>query len=266
MRSAWVKLIPYLSLSGLFGIVAIATQLSYGEGWGQNLSFSEFGLLPRLMQAFYVLAISLWRALIPLHLSPVYSELIKFDPLSIKFIGSALAIVLISIMVIIYRRRRPGPSLLWLSYAGIMIPALGFATHPHFASDRYTYLGHTILAAALSFLIFSLLKYPTVRKCVVSVTTIFIIFCGILTTRQTRIWNNTETFSRYVLSEVTDTHYRVDQISWRLGLYYESQNRWNDAEAVYSSALREEPNSSKIQSAAKALKSRMEEAGVNTTK
>jgi hypothetical protein len=77
--------IPALAI----GIVTVAVRVASAGVWEPPVPLSEFGLFPRVMQAAYIGVYFVCRPFWPAGLSPVYTTLVDFDPLSPLFVASA---------------------------------------------------------------------------------------------------------------------------------------------------------------------------------
>src|SRR6185436_14192713 len=108
------------------------------------------------MQGFYVWAWFLWKMVLPLNLSPLYTNLLKVDPAGATFVLSLLLIVAVSVWFVWRRKRWPGALAAWVAYLVILVPMLGLTEHPHFPSDRYSLLPAIAISVGISL---ALLKF-----------------------------------------------------------------------------------------------------------
>ena len=78
------------------------------------------------MQASYIWAYYLWKPWAPLHLSPVYTNLLSFNPLSAPFLASAGLVA--GLTAFLWRKRRQWPWALglWICHLVLLLPALEF--------------------------------------------------------------------------------------------------------------------------------------------
>ena len=192
------------------------------------------------MQAFYVWAWYCWKAVWPVRLTPVYADLISFRPSDIPFIGSLVGIVAITFLLVWRGRRWPAAFLLWFVYLGWLVPLLGLTEHPHITSDRYSILAHLALAAAVSIGLLKLSQRLNRARSVYAVAGLLVVFCGVLTVRQTRVWQTSETLFRHMAKALGNDPYRTD-ILWRLGEVLAQKNQFGEAVAAYEESLRVDP-------------------------
>src|SRR5205823_3655595 len=92
------------------------------------------------MQAFYIWAHYVWRPLVPGDLAPVYTTLVEFRPMTLPFVASALLVVGVTTVLIWKRREWPVALTLWVAHLVLLAPLIGVTEHPHYPSDRYSYL------------------------------------------------------------------------------------------------------------------------------
>ena len=201
------------------GAIAIVVYFNYaGSFWKPPVSLSDFGLFERIMQAMYILAYYIWRPLYPVNLSPVYTTLNSFNPLSMPFILSAFFILTISMMLYIFRKRWSMIFALWLAYIILLIPVMGFFEHPHSPCDRYALVPSICLSVLIAFGLIRLMKNGYYSRLSFSVLLIIIITFGWLSVKQIKIWNNSEYLFSYIIKTLGNDPYRQD-IYWRLGKY-----------------------------------------------
>ena len=129
-RRVWLEKVPFVLV---FGLVFAATLWARGHGswqWERPVNLEQFGLLSRVMQAFYIWAYYLWKPLLPFDLSPVYTTLGEFDPLSLRFVLSLALVVVITLILFWKRRQWPGLFALWLCHLVVLVPFLGLTEYP----------------------------------------------------------------------------------------------------------------------------------------
>ena len=99
-----------------------------------------FGLFARFMQAIYLLAYYAYGSLYPVRLSPVYTQLVSFDPAAWPMVLSLLGVAGTAAGIFFMRKRWPLVTAVSLSYVILLVPVLGFFEHPHYPGDRYSLL------------------------------------------------------------------------------------------------------------------------------
>jgi tetratricopeptide (TPR) repeat protein len=71
---------------------------------------------------------------------------------------------------------------------------------------------------------------------------VVVAMCALLSARQTRVWRNSETLFRHMVSVLGHDPYRAE-ILWRLGDVLAPQGRIAEAKAAYEESVRVDPNS-----------------------
>ncbi len=200
-RPVWIEKIPFVLLT------LLAAVLNFYARWHQTgsnaaapVTSEQFGLLSRSMQGFYMWAYYVWKPLLPFHLTPVPLQLYKFDPLSAPFVGSAVFVAGLTIALLALRRRWPAVFLVWVCYLGLLVPMLGLTENPHFPSDRYSLIagiGFTVLLAGL---LAELWRKQHGRWVVTIVVGVVAAGYGVMSHRQTLLWQNNQRFLSHVLA------------------------------------------------------------------
>jgi hypothetical protein len=235
-RKVWLEKIPFLAVTGAVLGITAWTRLTAGGGWLPSPSLADFGLGHRFMQACYVWAYYLWKPWVPFDLSPVYTTLLSFRPTDAALGWSLMFLLIISAVLWTQRRRWPGLLALWLAYLTLLVPVLGLTEHPHYPSDRYSYLVGILwsiaMASGLSRLTRQPRRFAAAWGCCIALGLVF----GTASERQTRIWRNSETLFRYTLQQLGRHPYRAD-IHWRLGMALADEGKLDEAIANYRAAL-----------------------------
>ena len=147
-RTAWMEKIPFVVLA----VAASAVQFLATSRLGELAPLHALGLGERLALAVYGPVFSLWKTLVPLRLSPLYSRPRTIEPLEWPFLLCGAVVLVVTALAILTWRRSRAPAALWAMYLSGLLPVLGiFQAAKHLAADRYTYLasiGWAVLAAA----------------------------------------------------------------------------------------------------------------------
>ncbi len=121
--------------------------LAIGAGfWGQwrgggLQSLEHVGLLDRLALAGHAIVFYLTKTVAPVGLSPMYARPVSLDLVSWRFLGSGLAVVALTVLLILARRRWPAGTSAWVCYVLLVLPVSGLVTIGHeLVADRYSYL------------------------------------------------------------------------------------------------------------------------------
>lgn len=233
--------IPFISVALVVG-VANLTLVSSGRPLHEYVALAKFGLLDRIMQAFYIWAYYAWRPFYPVNLSPVYSMLFSFDPLSLPFVCSAIGVIGATILLLLFRKKYPSILAAWLYYLIMLLPVLGLNVHPHYPSDRYALSVSIIWSVLLAGWI------VTVRKSflpfLLSGFILILIVLGIMSNQQIRIWHNTETLYRYILAKTNDEpdFPLRGNIYAKQGTYYMKKGKDKEAISPLTTAIRLQPD------------------------
>jgi hypothetical protein len=236
-RRVWLEKAPFVSASAAVLLL---------NAWGRTHTtfihaptLAEFGLLDRVMQAFWVWAYYAWKPWWPFGLSPVYTRLVSFSPTSWPFLASAAAVLALTTFAVVAWRRFPALSGTWLCHLALLVPFLGLTEHYHFTSDRYSYLVSVAWSVLLALVLLRLWTggRPTwVKAAALAVTLTTVAGLGVLAHRQAFIWRNTATLFTYTLRQIGSHPYAAD-IWWRLGLFQAQQGRISEAIASFDRTL-----------------------------
>jgi tetratricopeptide (TPR) repeat protein len=237
----WRK-VPFVIVTAVPLAVALYARAHALGPWPKAPSLAEFSLSHRVMQACYVWAWYCWKALLPFDLSPVYTRLISFSPSDPLFLGAFAAVLAVTTLLIWRGRQWAGALLLWLAYLVLLVPALGLTEHPHYTSDRYSLLPHIVLAIGVAALLLKLGERGERRWGWLVAAAGVVALCAVLSARQTRVWRNSETLFRHMVSVLGHDSYRAE-ILWRLGDVLAPQGRITEAKAAYEESVRADPNS-----------------------
>lgn len=244
-RENWFVLrekLPFAFVAALVLGVTLVARFNTRAFWAPAATLEEFGVFSRMMQALYVWAYYLWKPLLPSGLAPVYTTLVEFSPTELIFGVSAAIVVIGTGLAWWFRRKAPGLLALWLCHLVLLVPMLGLTEHPHYASDRYSYLQGALWIAGLVVL---LARTPGLgaRRAMLAGVAGLVLVCAALSRGQIRIWRNSETLFRFLYEHVGDNFYRAD-IAVRLGHVLLAQNRLTEAVPFYEESLRRAPGGS----------------------
>lgn len=137
-RSVWREKI-------LFWLVSIAAAAAAYRGQLSAKAFElhalEIGILERFSQAAYGLVFYLRKTLFPWDLLPLYERPAVIDPFSGPFLAGTLSIIVISVVLIVQRKRWPAAAAGAICYAALLAPVLGLVPFGRqMTADRYSYL------------------------------------------------------------------------------------------------------------------------------
>jgi predicted negative regulator of RcsB-dependent stress response len=227
----------------LLGVISVIVRIKSAGVWKPPVSLSDFGILDRLMQGTYIIAYYIYRPFYPINLSPMYTTLISFDPLSLPFLLSAFGLFLFFILIFILRKHWPICLALLISHIIILIPVMGFFEHPHYHVDRYSLFSSICLSILIAFGLINLIKNKYLSVIFVSVLLFTIGVLSWLSFNQIKIWNNSESLFNHTIDTLGKDPYQQD-IYWRLGKYLYVNGKISKAIMNFEKTLAINPNHS----------------------
>ncbi len=244
-RRVWWEKTPFVAVT-LFSVIANLYCRTHTVGpWPKTATLADFGFLPRVMQSFYIWAYYVWRPLVPFHLSPIYPELIEFDPWSFPFLASAVFVIGLTMALFHYRRRWPLGISLWICHLALLVPMLGLTEHPHFASDRYSLIESVCWTVLLAAALWQLWEQAAWRKAIVTVSFLLLGLLSYLSFQQTRIWLNRFAFFDRAL-ETLGTNPYAYHIHSAAGLHYFNRGDFLQAERHLQAAVHLNPEKAAV--------------------
>ena len=240
----WLEKVPFLVLSSLL-LVTFQGRLNPTGIWKAQELQDQFGFFSHVMQAFYVWAYFVWKPFAPFDLSPVYTTLVWFDPNGWLFIGSALFVVGLTCLLFFKRRQWPLVWVIWICHLVLLIPALGLTEHPHYASDRYSYVPSIALSALLIGGLWYVCRLAKSYAWPVVAGVILVASLGTMTARQIPVWHDTVTLFQYVIAKLGDNPYRLD-LYGRLGDHYFNLGKYDEAITAYQQLVPLMPDNAKL--------------------
>lgn len=269
-RRIYLEKVPFVALAVATSAIAFVALFRVN-----NMAPVDRLTVPgRLAVAAYGLSFYLWKLIVPVNLSPLYTLPAKVNPWAPRFLVSFGAVLAIAGVAWTLRRRVPGLAAAWLAYVVILLPVLGlFQNGAQIAADRYTYLAGlswaTLAAAGLGS---CWRRWPAVA----SATALLILLgLGTVTWRQVQLWHDSEklwTHARTVdpessvaqnnvgvalsysgrVAEAAEHYQRAVTISpdyasahYNLGLTLALQSKHADAIEHYRQAVLRNPNHAK---------------------
>lgn len=145
-KTVIVEKIPFLLLAAIFAAVAFFSQKAVAMDM-----VPDHGLVKRLVQSGWGLLFYPWQTLCPSDLSPLHLLRYDFQPFSLPYFPAALLGLILTGLILLQARRRPGLTAVWLAYSITISPVLGLAqSGPQITADRYSYLATIPFAIVLA--------------------------------------------------------------------------------------------------------------------
>ena len=223
----------------LISILSIFTILAQHAG-GAFESFERMPLHFRLVNALYSPLFYLAKMLWPIGLVPFYpfSQAIGFfDPT--YGISGILALSITGGCVWLWKRGRILFLIVWAYYLITLLPVVGIVqVGIQAAADRYTYLPSVSIFLVAGIAVAQLFAVLVRSKNIiitggVIVVLIFILF-GLLTVKQIKIWQDSETFWKHIIKSFPGRMYFAHN---NLGVLYSKRGLYDKALEEYEKAL-----------------------------
>jgi Flp pilus assembly protein TadD len=192
------------------------------------------------MQAAYVEAYYLWKPWVPFNLSPIYTTLVKFNPISVPFLANAGLTLMTSAVLVWKRSRWPAALALWVCHLLWLVPVLGLTEHPHCTNDRYSLAGGIWWSVLASAGLFALWDKRGRRMVALAAVVVTVLALGALSVHQIGIWKHSVALFEYMIAKLGSDPYRAD-IYWRLGVAQLKLGQRDAALRSFNNALRIDP-------------------------
>lgn len=236
------KVLPCLVITTvILGLTLWARTNVSAVGWKPPVTLEQFGAGSRFLQACYVWAYYLWKPLLPFDLSPFYTRLLAFSPGDWEFVLSLAVVAAITAGLFLRRTRWPGLWLLWLCHLLVLAPVLGLTEHPHFTNDRYSYLASVLWSVGLAVVLVQLWPRRTLRITVLAAAGAGLVALGLLSLKQTAVWQNTESLGRHMIATMGD-HPRRFEIYSRMASALRAEGRLAESNPYYLQSLGGDPS------------------------
>lgn len=200
-RALWLEKIPFLML----GVIAAATAgFAQRSALDTMKTLDEWGLVERVVQAFYGLAFYIGKTLWPGRLVVLYELPYELNPLELRYVFSIFAVAVGSVLVVLFRRRLPSVATAAAMYVVIVAPVLGFAqSGPQFVAEKYSYvccIGWALLAGGGLLSLWRLVRSGWWRAMSgVAVCVVIAVLFG-RTWQQCHVWKDSKTLWDHALA------------------------------------------------------------------
>ncbi len=227
--------IPFFILSAAACVTTMLAQSSAG---------ADFPVAPlrwRIANAFVSYADYLGELFYPMGLAVFYPH--PGTHLALWKVGlSVLMLAIISIGVIVGRRKQPWLVVGWFWYLGMLVPVIGIINNgDHARADRYTYLPQIGLGIMVAWGAVELLgraALPRRRLLLGSAAVVTLAALMAAAHVQTGYWKDSVTLWRHTLACTSENRLAHDNLGAALG----NQGKWAEARQQFEQALQLDPN------------------------
>ena len=242
LRAVILDKLPFLVLSLLLVVGTVYGRFHATGSWEKPVTLDNFPPFARAMQAFYLWGYYAWKPLVPLDLCPVYPVLMESSLNEPTFLLSAIAVLVVSGVLIAKRREGPAAFALWLAHFGLLVPMLGLTERPHYPHDRYAIINGILWSIAMAGVMWKLARARPKPTLVLAAGTAVVLLLAVMSCRQAAIWHSDLPFFSDMAAKLHSPHYR-SQALMKLGNAH--ADLANDAKAVaaYREALHLSPAS-----------------------
>ena len=208
VRAVWVEKIPFVILG-----IAGAAVTYYAQNANMFITpLERYPLNARLGMVFHSLWFYVGKTLVPQGLSPLYELPPKVNPLHWRFLLPAIAVIAVTAVLVVVRRRWPAGLTVWGYYAIGLGPVIGIIHSGHqLTHDRYSYLPGLGLALLFGGIVGTVARGAaagTIRKSVARaaalVAVAWLAGLSVLTFYQVQVWRDTDTLWRFALEAEPD--------------------------------------------------------------
>jgi len=242
-RTVFVEKIPFIIL-GLS--VTILTLFAQASAYAIS-SLEQLPMASRFTLAVGALAFYLIKAVVPVHLVPLYPIPQDVSIFSFQYGSSLLIVVLITAACIVAMRRQQLWIAVWAYYVITLAPVLGIVKVGNAAmADRYTYLpslGIFLIAGLSAAKVHEKISAANrwgaalrMSSYIIAIT--IIAFLSHAAMRQIGIWKDSITFWTYAIDEFPG---KLPMAHNNLGFAYAEQHRFDEALKEYSTAVYLDP-------------------------
>jgi Tfp pilus assembly protein PilF len=243
MTAATVKRVLAEKIPFVLAALAAAVPALLAQSVSGAMPSPHYGPAQRTIQAAYGLWFYLWKTVLPVRLSPLYLLDPGISLSRLKFAVPAFLVVVITIWLLLMRRRRPWALTAWLCYAVVVSPVLGFAqSGPQAVADRYSYLSclpFAVLAALGVMKLWAARRNRLRLRTLWGVAVVSVLLAlSAMTVRQIGVWRNTGTLWDHVAS-LDPSNYVAHN---NRGVWLRQNGDLNGALAAYGRAIRLNPS------------------------
>ena len=232
-KRVFLEKMPWIVLTIISSIITIIVQSKSAA----VKSLADFPFTDRLANALISYMVYVRQSFWPSGLTVFYPYPYYIDTLSV--ISACLFLVLITIIVIRQRQKRPYLLWSWLFYLGVLFPVIGLIQVGGQAhADRYTLLPQLGLILAAGLFLDKIMVDKKIRRAAAITMTIVITILMVLTFRQVSYWKDNETLFNHNLAVAGEN----ELAHFNLGVTYLQKNKLELAIIHFSAAAQMNPD------------------------
>jgi Tfp pilus assembly protein PilF len=234
-RTVWLEKIPFILAAAVFAVLALLAQ--YQAAALKPLDSHD--ALSRLGQVFVGTSFYVWKTIVPSGLSPLYEIPLGFSLWNRSVLVSGVAVFGAGLILYLLRKSRPAGLFCCLYYIVVLLPVLGFAqSGPQLVADRYSYLSTLSWTLLTGGLVLEFIRRAPKRRIVrraaasVAAAAAVIILFAVLSWEQSKVWHDTGTLWRHVVSIYPGSsiaHYNLARFLAKEGEQTEAINHYQEA-------------------------------------
>jgi protein O-mannosyl-transferase len=213
-RAVLLEKVPYLGMALAMVMITSAVMASTVR----VTSLALYGPAARVAMASYSLAFYPWKMVAPLDLMPMYELPVSVSLLEPRFLVPALAVVVVSVALVVARRRWPAGLAAWIAYATMLAPVSGLAhAGPQLVADRFSYLPSLALSLLVGAGVVLATRQARLGRAVLLALGVWLASMAALTWAQVQVWHGTDTLYAYALDVEPDCAWCHAQYGGALG-------------------------------------------------
>ncbi len=199
-RRAFGRNAGHLAVALTVLAVTVFSRVAVTSAWSGAPALTDFPAGQRILQALYIWGHYLWRPWWPAGFTPVDPVLLNLAHPSWRVLSGATLVLALTAWLLVSRRARATGGWFFLAHLAVLVPVLGLMEKPHFPNDRYGFLSHLVLAAALVLLV---ARRQVRRLALAVVATGVLAFCVVVSGAQTEIWRDTNALWRHIVARLS---------------------------------------------------------------
>lgn len=213
-RAVLLETVPYLVLA----LATVAITSAMMASTVRVTSLALYGPAARVAMAAYSLAFYPWKTVAPLDLMPMYELPMRVSLLQARFLVPALAVAVVSVALVLGRRRWPAGLAAWLAYAVMLAPVSGLVhAGPQLVADRFSYLPSLAPALLVGAGMMAAMRQAFLGRVVLIALGVWLVSMAALTWAQVQAWRDTDTLYAYALDIEPDCAWCHAQYGGALG-------------------------------------------------